>query len=106
MLHLEITMPVSCCLLKASVPLFPLHTKWSRERKKNLGATWERKGTVVGASCLVQALFALCKDNPLENRSGWRCGKSWADNGELETGELGAVMSCSSSTSTRGLKYV
>lgn len=68
MLHLEITMAVPCYVLKASLASFPLHTKCSGERKK-VGATWERKASVEDASCLLQPLFALCKNNRLENKA-------------------------------------
>lgn len=74
MLHLEITMAVPCYILKASSPSFPLHTKCSGKRKKKnnkkrLGATWERKASVEDASCLLQPLVALCKNNRLENKA-------------------------------------
>lgn len=40
-----------------------------KNNKKQLGATWERKASVEDASCLLQPLIALCKNNRLENKA-------------------------------------
>lgn len=109
MLHLKITMAVPCYLVKVSLALFPLHTKCNRVRKKPESPLGKKSKC---GRCLLPTPSTPCplqKQSPGEQStcwSGWRCRKSQPDIRGLKIGEVSAVRSCSSSTSTHGLKYV
>lgn len=104
-LHLEITMAFPHYFLKVSFLLFPLHTESSKEGEKNTGSHQGEENKWGG--CLLPAPVPLPPCWRTECPLGWvEVWERQSDRGGLETGELAVVTSCSSSTSTSGLKPV